>query len=471
MFKKSIWKYIGKVLIGLSILFIFPILVALIYHESVLPFFIASFISLILGLLLNELKVEDAKLYTRDGLLIVALSWIVMSIIGTIPFCLSGSCGFIDALFETVSGFTTTGASIFNDVEHLSKSILFFRSFTHFIGGMGILTFVMAVIPLSKKDNSMHILKAEMPGPSVSKLVPSTKKTLIYLYSIYIGLTVVEMILLLIGGMPLFDSILISMGTAGTGGFSVLNSSLATYSVFCKYVVAIFMFLFGVNFYIYFLILMKDFKNVFKSEELRVYILLFIGSILFVFFNTLNMFANASEAFLEAFFHVSSVMTSTGYGIGDVNIYPTTCRVLFLALMLISACAGSTCGGFKISRFIIVFKTIKRNIQRIIYPSRVKMVSFEGKKLDEDIINNTGSFMYLYFITLFLIIFIICFDGVSISTAINAAFTTFGNVGLCFEISGFADFSNLSKIVMSIGMLLGRLEIFPIIVLFSRNYK
>lgn len=471
MFKKSIWKYIGKVLIGLSILFIFPILVALIYHESVLPFFIASFISLILGLLLNELKVEDAKLYTRDGLLIVALSWIVMSIIGTIPFCLSGSCGFVDALFETVSGFTTTGASIFNDVEHLSKSILFFRSFTHFIGGMGILTFVMAVIPLSKKDNSMHILKAEMPGPSVSKLVPSTKKTLIYLYSIYIGLTVAEMILLLIGGMPLFDSILISMGTAGTGGFSVLNSSLATYSVFCKYVVAIFMFLFGVNFYIYFLILMKDFKNVFKSEELRVYILLFMGSILFVFFNTLNMFANASEAFLEAFFHVSSVMTSTGYGIGDINIYPTTCRVLFLALMLISACAGSTCGGFKISRIIIVFKTIKRNIQRIIYPSRVKMVSFEGKKLDEDIINNTGSFMYLYFITLFLIIFIICFDGVSISTAINAAFTTFGNVGMCFEISSFGDFSNLSKIVMSIGMLLGRLEIFPIIVLFSRNYK
>ncbi|MBQ8534690.1 MAG: TrkH family potassium uptake protein [Bacilli bacterium] len=471
MFKKSIWKYIGKVLIGLSILFIFPILVALIYHESVLPFFIASFISLILGLLLNELKVEDAKLYTRDGLLIVALSWIVMSIIGTIPFCLSGSCGFVDALFETVSGFTTTGASIFNDVEHLSKSILFFRSFTHFIGGMGILTFVMAVIPLSKKDNSMHILKAEMPGPSVSKLVPSTKKTLIYLYSIYIGLTVAEMILLLIGGMPLFDSILISMGTAGTGGFSVLNSSLATYSVFCKYVVAIFMFLFGVNFYIYFLILMKDFKNVFKSEELSVYIGLFICSVLFVFFNTVSMFANASEAFLEAFFHVSSVMTSTGYGIGDINIYPTTCRVLFLALMLISACAGSTCGGFKISRIIIVFKTIKRNIQRIIYPSRVKMVSFEGKKLDEDIINNTGSFMYLYFITLFLIIFIICFDGVSISTAINAAFTTFGNVGMCFEISSFGDFSNLSKIVMSIGMLLGRLEIFPIIVLFSRNYK
>ena len=471
MFKKSIWKYIGKVLIGLSILFIFPTLVALIYHESVLPFFIASFISLVLGLLLNELKVEDAKLYTRDGLLIVALSWIMMSILGTIPFCLSGSCGFVDALFETVSGFTTTGASIFSEVEHLTKSILFYRGFMHFIGGMGILTFVMAIIPLTKKDNSMHVLKAEMPGPSVSKLVPSTKKTLFYLYSIYIGLTVSEMILLLIGGMPFFDSLVISIGTAGTGGFSVLNSSLASYSVFCKYVVAVFMFLFGINFYIYFLIIMKDFKNIFKSEELKVYIGLFICSVLFVFFNTVNYFTNASEAFLEAFFHVSSIMTSTGFSIGDINIYPSTCRILFLALMLISACAGSTCGGFKISRIIIVFKTIMRNIQRIIYPSRVKMVSFEGKKLDEDIINNTGSFMYLYFITLFLIIFIICFDGVDIATSINAAFTTFGNVGMCFEVSSFGEFSNLSKIVMSIGMLLGRLEIFPLIVLFSRNYK
>ena len=471
MFKKSVWKYIGKVLISLAILFIFPILIALIYHESVLPFFIASFISLVLGLLLNELKVEDAKLYTRDGLLIVALSWIMMSVIGTIPFCLSGSCGFIDALFETVSGFTTTGASIFKDVENLSKSILFYRSFTHFIGGMGILTFVMAIIPLTKKDNSMHVLKAEMPGPSVSKLVPSTKKTLFYLYSIYIGLTVSEMILLLIGGMPFFDSLVISIGTAGTGGFSVLNSSLATYSVFCKYVVAIFMFLFGINFYIYFLIIMRDFKNIFKSEELKVYIGLFIGAVLFIFFNTYNLFANSSEAFLEAFFHVSSIMTSTGYSIGDINIYPSTCRILFLALMIISACAGSTCGGFKISRLIIVFKTVKRNIENIIYPSRVKMVSFEGKKLDEDIINNTGSFMYLYFMILFLIIFIVCFDGVDISTSINAAFTTFGNVGMCFDISNFAEFSNLSKFTLTVGMLLGRLEIFPLIVLFSRNYK
>lgn len=471
MFKKSIWKYIGKVLIGLSTLLIFPILVALIYHESVLPFFITGIISLGLGLLLNELKVEDAKLYTRDGLLIVALSWIVMSLVGTIPFCISGSCNFIDALFETVSGFTTTGATIFNDVEVLTKSILFYRSFTHFIGGMGILTFVMAIIPLTKKDNSMHVLKAEMPGPSVSKLVPSTKKTLLYLYSIYIGLTLTEAIFLIIGGMPLFDSIVLSLGTAGTGGFSVLNTGLATYSVFCKYVVAIFMFLFGINFYVYFLILMKDFKNIFKSEELRIYILLFVGAVLFIFFNTVNMFTDASTAFLEAFFHVSSVMTSTGYSIGDINIYPTTCRILFLSLMLISACAGSTCGGFKISRLIIIFKSIKRDLQRVFFPSRIKMVSFEGKKLEEDIIHNTCSFMFLYFILIFLFIFIISFNGFSLSETINSVFTTFGNVGMCFEISSFSHFSNFSKIIFSLAMLLGRLEIFPLIVLFSRNYK
>ena len=317
----------------------------------------------------------------------------------------------------------------------------------------------------------MHVLKAAMPGTSVYKLVPSTKKTLLYLYSIYIGLTLTEMILLLIGGMPLFDSIVLSIGTAGTGGFSVLNSSLASYSVFCKYVVAVFMFLFGINFYVYFLIIMKDIKNIFKSEEIKVYIFLFIGTVSFIFINTYNMFTNASDAFLEAFFHVSSIMTSTGYSIGDINIYPTTCRIVFLALMLISACAGSTCGGFKISRLIIIFKTIKRDFQRIVFPSRIKTITFEEKKLDDDVIHNTCSFMYLYFIILFLIIFIISFNGFSFSETVNAVFTTFGNVGFCFEISNFSMFSDFSKLVLSFGMLLGRLEIFPLIVLFNKNYK
>ena len=467
MFKKSVWKYIGKVLIGLSILFIFPILVALIYRESVLPFFITSIISLVIGLFLNELKVEDDKIYTRDGLLIVSLSWIVMSLIGCLPFVLSGSCGFVDALFETVSGFTTTGASIFSDIEHLSRSIIFYRPFTHFIGGMGILTFVMAIIPLTKKDNSMHILKAEMPGPSVSKLVPSTKKTLLYLYIIYIGLTLLEAILLLIGGMPLFDSIVLSIGTAGTGGFSVLNSSLATYSVFCKYVVAIFMFLFGINFYIYYLIIMKDFKNIFKSEELKVYIGLFCVAVAFIFINTVSQFSSSKEAFLEAFFHVSSIMTSTGFAVSDINIYPTACRILFLMLMLVSACAGSTCGGFKISRLLILLKTIKRELLKAIHPNSVRTITFEGKKVEEDTVRSTCLYLLLYVIFIVVIMFIISFDKVNFSQAVNATFTTFANVGLCFDISHFADFSVLSKIVLSIGMLLGRLEILPIMVLFS----
>ena len=279
------------------------------------------------------------------------------------------------------------------------------------------------------------------------------------------------MLFLLIGGMPLFDSLVISIGTAGTGGFSVLNSSIASYSVFCKYVVAIFMFLFGINFYIYFLIIMKDIKNIFKSEELKVYVFLFVAAVGFIFINTYNMFANSKDAFLEAFFHVSSIMTSTGYSIGDINIYGTTSRLLFLALMLISACAGSTCGGFKLSRIIIIFKTIKRDLQRIVFPSRIKTITFEGKKLDDDVIHNTCTFMYLYFIILFIIIFLLGFNGFDFSKTVNAAFTTFGNVGLCFDISHFGDFNIFSKLVMSFGMLLGRLEIFPLIVLFNKNYK
>lgn len=271
--------------------------------------------------------------------------------------------------------------------------------------------------------------------------------------------------------MPLFDSILVSMGTAGTGGFSLLNTSLASYTIFSKYVVGIFMFLFGINFNIFFLLIMRDFKNVFKSEELKVYFLLFVFSILFVLFNTYQMFNSFNEAFMESFFHVSSIMTSTGYAIGDINIYPTNCQVLMLLLMIISACAGSTCGGFKISRLMIIFKTIKRDLQRVIYPSRVNTIFLEGKKVDEEIIHSTSTFMFLYFALLFLIVFLVSFDGFGLVKTINASFCTFGNVGLCFELGDFSMFSNFSKIVLSIGMLLGRLEIFPLILLFSRRYK
>lgn len=471
MQNKIIFKFIGKVLIGFSLLFIFPIVIALIFHENYICFIIPQLVSLILGLLLNRINAKSENIYSKDGLKIVALSWIIISLIGALPFYLNHDASFIDSLFETVSGFTTTGATIFENVEHLGKSILFWRSFTHFIGGMGVLAFVMTIVPLSKSDKSMHVLKAEMPGPSVGKLVPSIKKTLAYLYGIYIGLTLTEFILLIIGGMPAFDSLLISFGTAGTGGFSVLNSSIASYSSFCQWTVTIFMFLFGVNFNVYFLILMKDIKSALKSEELRVYSFIYIFSVIVVFLNTINIFSNSLIAFKEAAFHVSSIITSTGYSIGDINIYPTTSRIIMLVLMLISACAGSTCGGFKISRLIIAFKTVKRDIVKLIHPNSVQVITFEGRKVSEEIVKSSNTFLFLYIGIIIIMVFIVSFNGFNLETTINSVFTTFANVGLCFNISNFSGFSILSKIVFIIGMLLGRLEIFPIITLISNLKK
>ena len=468
---KIIYNYIGKVLIGFALLFIFPIIICFIYHENIIPFVIPQILSLIIGLLLNLIDTKDDSIYAKQGFKIVAIAWILISIIGAFPIYLNKDANFIDALFETVSGFTTTGATIFDNVENLNKSILFWRSFSHFIGGMGVLAFVITIIPLSSKGKSMHILRAEMPGPTVGKLVPGIKKTLLYLYMIYLGLTITEIVLLLFGGMNFFDSILISFGTAGTGGFSVLNSSLATYSTFCKCVVALFMFLFGVNFNIYFLLFIGGIKNIFKSEELRVYILIFIVSVAFIFMNTVSLFTNSFQALIDSIFHVSSIMTSTGYSVGDINIYPTSCRVLMMMLMLISACAGSTCGGFKISRLIIIFKSIKRDIVKVVHPNSVKSITFEGKKVPEDIVKNTSTFMFLYVILIIIMIFVVGFDGFSYEKTINAVFTTFGNVGLCFDVTNFSGFSSLSKVTFCIGMLLGRLEIFPMLILFIDRNK
>ena len=464
MRNKLVYKYLGKVLIGFSILLLFPIIVSLIYKESIIPFLLPSLISLVLGVLLNSIEPANKNLYAKDGFVIVTMSWFLISLIGSMPFMLGDNLSFFDAFFEAVSGLTTTGATIYEDVEHLTHNLLFWRSFTHFIGGMGVLTFVMAIVPLSKNDKSMHVLKAEMSGPSVSKLVPSIKKTLLYLYGIYLGLTALEFSLLLIGGLKPFDSLLLSLGTAGTGGFSLLNSGLATYSVYTQWVIAIFMFLFGVNFNIYFLILMKDIKTALKSEELKAYILIYIFAVIFITLNTISIFDTFSEAFRQSAFHISSIMTSTGFTIGDINIYPTSCRIIVLILMLVSACAGSTCGGFKISRLLICIKSIKRDILKTFHPNCVRTITFEGKKVDEETVKSTRSFILLYIGIIILLMFLISFDGFTLDQTINAVFTTFGNVGLCFDISNFALFSNFSKFILSIGMLFGRLEIFPIIV-------
>ena len=400
--------------------------------------------------------------------IIVALSWVIISILSAVPYVINNDTNFGNALFEAVSGLTTTGATIFKDVEILNKSILFWRSFTVYIGGMGVLAFVMAVIPLSQHDKSMHVLKAEMPGPSVSKLVPSIKKTLFYLFGIYIVLTLIEIVLLCIGGLSIYDSSLISFATAGTGGFTQFNAGLANVGSFNQWVITIMMFLFGINFNIYFLMLMKEFKSIFKSEELKTYFLICLVAVAFILANTWHMFSSFTEALRQSAFHISSIVTSTGFGIGDVNIYPTSCRIICLILMLVSACAGSTCGGFKISRLLICLKSIGRDIIKTFKPNSIKNIKFESKKVDEDTITSVRSFLFLYIIILVSLIFIISYDGLSLETTINAAFTTFANNGIAFGISSFGGFSNLSKLAMTAGMLLGRLEIYPLLILFSK---
>ena len=471
MKNKIIYNYIGKVLFAFSILMLFPMIICLIKKESLIPFLIPFLLTLIIGILLNLIKTEKQTLYAKDGFIIVSLSWIIISLISALPFSISHYSSYIDGIFEAVSGLTTTGASIFKDVTILPKSLLFWRSYMHFIGGMGVLTFVMAVIPLSRKDKSMHVLNAEMPGNNVAKIVPSTKKTLLYLYALYLSLSLIEILFLMIGKVNFFDSLLITMSTVSTGGLTFLNDSIASYSSYVKLIVALFMFLSGINFNIYLLLVMKKNKAILKSEELKVYILLFIFSIIFIFANIWSLYPNIKDALLSSIFHVSSIMTSTGFSSGNINIYPTCVKILLLFLMLISACAGSTCGGFKISRLILCFKRIKRDLLKIVHPNSVQIIKYEGKRVDDTLIDSNSTFLFLYAILLIIILLIVSIDGYSFEITINAVFSTFSNTGLCFEISNFSIFSNISKIVMSLGMLLGRLEIFPLVVLFSELKK
>ena len=465
-------NFLGKVLIGIALLFIFPIIVAVANGEPIMPFMVPLCISLMIGLVLNlyEIKQSD-NLYAKDGLKIVAVSWVILSIIGAFPMYLNRDASFIDAIVETVSGFTTTGISVFKDVESLNSSILFWRSFTNFVGGMGVLALVMVIIPLSKNDKSMHVLKAEMPGPSVSKLVPSMKKTLIYLYGIYIGLTFVEFILLLFGGNNAFNSMLLSFATASTGGFSPFNDSCESLNIFSKYVISVFMILFGVNFNIYFLILMKDIKSALKSEELRWYIAIAVIAIVVVFGNTLSIIGNVEEAMVDSVFQVSSFITSTGFGVGNVNIYSAGLKVLAFVLMAVCACAGSTCGGMKLSRVIISLKSVRRDLIKLIHPNSVETIKFEGKKISDDTINTTNTFVILFILLIIISLFIVGLDKFDLETTFNAVMTTFTNNGLFFGDISFTEFTTLSKITMCIGMLCGRLEIFPFVTLLAEKKK
>ncbi len=469
---RFILKTLGFLLLIEAILLFFPLGVSWYNSEKILPYIYTILILFVVGGLLSLIKIKNKSYFAKDGLMITALSWISLSIFGALPFFLSGHIpSYVDALFETVSGFTTTGSSILRDVEALPKGLLFWRSFTHWIGGMGILVFAIAILPMSN-ENSMHMIKAEVPGPFTSKLVPKLKSTAKWLYGIYLLLTVAEIILLCIGGMPLFDSVVTSFGTAGTGGFGIKNSSIAFYnSAYIDYVVGIFMLLFGINFNVFFLIIMRKFKQAITNEEMRTYFIIIIVSTILIALNILSICDSVAEAFRLSFFQVSSIITTTGFSTTDFNLWPQFSKIILFILMLCGACGGSTGGGIKVSRFIIMIKKTVKDFIFVIHPKSVRTVQFENKVVTEKTISDVGYYFVLYFIVIGVAILIVSFDNFDFETTISSVIACISNIGPGFSIVGptgnFADLSALSKIVLSIVMLFGRLELYPMLLLFS----
>lgn len=426
------------------------------------------------GVLFLFCRNAKSAFYATDGMVSVAFSWIVLSVIGALPFYLSGAIpSFVDALFETVSGFTTTGASILPEVESMEKGLLFWRSFTHWIGGMGVLVFLLAIAPAkgAERGFTMHLLRAESPGPSVGKLVPKMRKTAAILYLLYIGLTVIDILMLLAGGMSLFEALCTAFGTAGTGGFGVKNDSIASYSPYIQNVTSIFMLLFGVNFSCYYLMVMRQFRSVFKDEELRLYIAIVLGSVALIVWNLWGFFPTVEETVRHALFQVSSIITTTGYATTDFDLWPSFSKTILLCLMVVGACAGSTGGGIKVARVLLLFKSLKRNIAQMLHPRKVKLVRNNGSVVDERIISNTNAYLSAYVLIVFLSFILVSLDGFTTGTNFSAVLACLNNIGPGLELVGpscnYASFGILSKLVLTMDMLLGRLEIFPILVLFS----
>lgn len=471
---KKVVNFIGIMMMLESILMILPFIVSIIYHESDGKYFAYVGIPLLaLGFLLYKLFLtRDEKFYSAEGFVTVSIGWVVLSICGALPFFASKQIpNFIDALFETVSGFTTTGATILVDVTELSKCMAFWRSFTHFVGGMGVLVLMLAIIPT--KSENMQIMKAESPGPKVGKLVSKVSDTARTLYIIYFFLTVLAIVSYKLSGMPLFDSICIGFGTAGTGGFVVTKNGCADYSQFSQTLIGIYMLVFGVNFNIYYLILIKKFKDAFSSEELRVYLGIVFVSVALIVINIYNLYSSIGESIHNAFFHVSSIMTTTGYAIGDYTIWHDFSQVMLLLLMICGACAGSTAGGLKVSRVVISFKSVINELYMQLHPNSVKALTFEGKPVDSNTKNTVMSYVIIYTLICMIGILLISLDDYDFTTTVSSVIETFNNIGLGLSKIGprgnFSIFNQFSKVVFVILMLTGRLEIFPMIILFSKN--
>ncbi|MFQ7237676.1 Trk system potassium uptake protein TrkG [Roseburia intestinalis] len=474
----SIVLYIlGCVLKFESAFLVLPALVGLIYREHASVSYLAvAVLCLILGVLLTHKKPRSTNLYTREGFVAVALSWIIMSIFGAIPFVLTGDIPFyVDALFETISGFTTTGSSILTDVESISKASLFWRSFSHWIGGMGVFVFIMAILPMMG-GSTMNLMKAESPGPSVSKLVPHVKDTAKILYGIYIAITICEATILRALGMPLFDSLTTTFGTVGTGGFGIRNDSIAGYSPAIQITITVFMILSGINYTAYFYILTGKIKELFKIEEVRWYLAIIFGSVAVITWNVRSLYPTFSETLRHAFFQVGSIITTTGYATTDFDLWPALSKTLLVTLMFIGACAGSTSGGIKVSRILILLKTIRKELSLIIHPRQVKKIRMDGHPVDHETLRSANVFLVVYFVLLLTSMLLISVDEFDFSTNFTSVVTVLNNIGPGLNLVGptqnFSIFSPFSKFVLMFDMLAGRLELFPMmILLMSSTWK
>lgn len=467
----SIVLYIlGCVLKFESAFLVLPALVGLIYREHASVSYLAvAVLCLILGVLLTHKKPRSTNLYTREGFVAVALSWIIMSIFGAIPFVLTGDIPFyVDALFETISGFTTTGSSILTDVESISKASLFWRSFSHWIGGMGVFVFIMAILPMMG-GSTMNLMKAESPGPSVSKLVPHVKDTAKILYGIYIAITICEATILRALGMPLFDSLTTTFGTVGTGGFGIRNDSIAGYSPAIQITITVFMILSGINYTAYFYILTGKIKELFKIEEVRWYLAIIFGSVAVITWNVRSLYPTFSETLRHAFFQVGSIITTTGYATTDFDLWPALSKTLLVTLMFIGACAGSTSGGIKVSRILILLKTICKELSLIIHPRQVKKIRMDGHPVDHETLRSANVFLVVYFVLLLTSMLLISVDEFDFSTNFTSVVTVLNNIGPGLNLVGptqnFSIFSPFSKFVLMFDMLAGRLELFPMMIL------
>ena len=465
---KMIIHTTGQLLGVGSICMLLSAAVSLIYMEiSGLWLLLASVIAGILFFVSRFFKPESDVFFAKEGLLTVAFAWIFLSLVGALPFFLSGEIpSYVDSLFETISGFTTTGATILGDVSVLSHGNLFWRSFTHWIGGMGVLVLLVALLP-SVSGRSIHMLRAEMAGPTVGKLVPKAKETARILYIFYIALSLLQFILLLCGDMSPFESAIHTMSTAGTGGFGMLNSSIAEYSAYSQWVITVFMFIFSINFNLFFFFFIGKALSAFKSEELWVFTGIVVLSSLVIAFDLRNVYDSFGESIRHSFFQVSAYISTTGFATANTNTWPTLSKALLLLMMFMGGCAGSTAGGLKLSRVILLLKTMRNRVRRVIYPRTVSTVRFEGKSVDEEIVSGVITYFALYVFCIITLFIILSFEPFSFETNFSAAVSAFNNVGPLFgELGNFEAYSGFSKVILSFAMLLGRLEIYPLLILF-----